>query len=156
VDVPVEQEHGSVGHNRIEVLLARQALRERIHRPAAAQHPRVVRPVGCVLRDREEVRLSAVQVIEEEVQQVAARKRWVHVRVLETREQHSAVGLDDTGRQATGLMTRARPDRVDPAGPYDDVDRFGAPSWQPSSKNDEIRGWVGHLGHFLKLSKIFV
>ena len=97
VHVLVEQEHRTVGHDRVEVLLARKAAREALHRPAAAEDPRLVRVLVGVPRDHVEVGVAAEHVVEPDPTQVPTGERRVHVAVLEPGEHQPAGGPHHAG-----------------------------------------------------------
>ena len=72
VDVTVEEEDRPVRDDRVEVLLAGQTIREILHGPAATDHPRLVRMVGCKPGDGVEIGRAAGQVVEPDPKEIAS------------------------------------------------------------------------------------
>ncbi len=103
VHVPVEQEHGPVGHDGVEVLLARRPAGEVLHRPPAAEHPRLVGVVGGVAADDVEVLGATGRVVQPHPAQVPPGDGRVHVAVLEAGEHQPAWRLDHARARAAPL-----------------------------------------------------
>jgi len=147
VDVLVEQEHRTVGHDRVEVLLARQTAGEALHRPAATDDPRLVGVRRGVGRDDVEIGLLAQHVVEPHPQPVAARERCVDVAVLEagqqqpTRRAHHPGARPGEGQQVVALADGGDPVTSDgqPRGPA----TTGQPD--PCVGDDEV-GSTGRQG----------
>ena len=100
VTVAVRQDHRSIRHDRVDVLLGGTAAWKDVLRPASAQDPGLVRMRSRVRGDRLEVRLLRVEVVLVALQHVDAAAHGVHVRILEPRDEHATGEVDHLGAVA--------------------------------------------------------
>ena len=121
---------GRSGHDRVEILAARRAVREIGHVPAAADDPRVVRMGRGVGPDRLEDTGPAVRLAEVALEAVDPAEDRVDVDVLEAGQEEPAGEIDDP---------RSRSDEVG------DVGRL-ADRADPVAVNGDGRGpWPGRI-----------
>ena len=122
--VPVGEEGGPIGHDRVEILAARRAVREVGHVPAATDDPRLVGMSVHVGSNRRKHALPPARLADIALEAVDAAPERVDMDVLEAGQEEPSAKVDDARPRPDQLADLGgRADRDDPLAA--DRDRLG-------------------------------